>query len=248
MRAAILIIGSLLWDHGARSRWRESRLHSREMIHVRVPIRYGRLSSTRGRTFTMTFDSEASLGQAVVVPYSKPIYEPEDLWAEADELWAAESRRDPSGAIADTWGSVGALFREHRQTANMRREWAVRYASAVPEPIPPIDRHGELHIPWPVQSSTQEPVDFDVVLATATKAEAVPPEAVAVADAWVNQNHGFEEYFFENIRHGIRTNQDFAIWRRIEESGPRWLGRPSYAQAVAILRSAEVPGIEVNPA
>ena len=62
LKGAILIIGSLLWDpdqgneKGARKTWRNKRLKMEDRVHVKVPIRYGRLSgSVHNRHFTMVF-------------------------------------------------------------------------------------------------------------------------------------------------------------------------------------------------
>jgi hypothetical protein len=69
MRAGILIVGSLLWDpKREREAWRRSRLAIDRSVLVRVPIRYGRRSESRGNTFTMTICIGGGLGQAVVVP------------------------------------------------------------------------------------------------------------------------------------------------------------------------------------
>ena len=82
-----------------------------------------------------------------------------------------------------------------------------------------------------------KPADMDVILAIATKAEQRPPTAFEIADAWTSQDDGHERYFFENVRHGIRTPDDICIWRRIEEQSPRWLQECKYREAIALLRA-----------
>jgi hypothetical protein len=49
---------------------------------------------------------------------------------------------------------------------------------------------------------------------------------------------GHENYFFNNVQHGIRTPDDGDIWRRIEEKSPCWLEKKQrkYRKAVEILR------------
>jgi hypothetical protein len=49
---------------------------------------------------------------------------------------------------------------------------------------------------------------------------------------------GHERYFFENVRHGIRTPDDQLIWQRIEQKNPPWLHKAAYAEAIAIFRTA----------
>jgi hypothetical protein len=73
-------------------------------------------------------------------------------------------------------------------------------------------------------------------LATATEQAPSTPSPEVVADAWLEQRGGAEKYFFENVRHGIRTAEDLAIWRRVEGIGAPWLNDPRYAEPIAILR------------
>jgi len=68
--------------------------------------------------------------------------------------------------------------------------------------------------------------DVDVILATATKLNAASSQPQEVADAWIDQNRCYERYFFENVRHGIRTPEDGLIWQRIEEREPWRLRNP----------------------
>jgi len=60
-----------------------------------------------------------------------------------------------------------------------------------------------------------------------------------VATAWTGQNGGHEDYFFRNVENKVRTPDDLAIWRRIEERQPDWLAGGKYRKAVAILRREE---------
>jgi hypothetical protein len=100
-----------------------------------------------------------------------------------------------------------------------------------------VDVDGLLGIPWPTTTQSNKPVDFDVILATATKPDDVLPTPDVIADAWVNQRDGHEVYFFENVRHGIRTPDDQSIWKRIEQRRPPWVKAAVYAQPIALLRA-----------
>ena len=95
---------------------------------------------------------------------------------------------------------------------------------------------GNLEINWP-EAASKVSANIDVVLATATKPATVPPGANSVADAWLGQNDGFERYFLENVRHGIRTSDDVEIWRRLEDRKPDWLKSDNYARAIEVLRA-----------
>lgn len=233
MRAAILIIGSLLWDNDQRDSWRKSRLCIENRMHVKAPIRYGRRSTCN--TFTMTFRTEEVFGQVVLVPCVTVIGDVAGLVAEAEALWKAEQRSAATNSIGGSWGCVGVMFRTESTQAGLLAGWSNRFrvtASA----IPPVDDAGILHIPWPVTTAEARPADVDIVLATATKAEMNPPSVTEIADAWIDQRHGHERYFLENVRHGIRTPEDGLIWRRIEEQAPSWLRSGKYAEAVGLLR------------
>jgi hypothetical protein len=108
-------------------------------------------------------------------------------------------------------------------------------------PISPVDERGILQIAWPTPSSGGV-LDLDFLLATATRAECTRPTAEVIADAWVDQQGSHERYFFENVRNGIRTRDDIAIWKRIRERGAPWLQKLDYADAIAVLTSEEQRG------
>jgi len=206
-----------------------------EKVHVRVPIYYGRRARKRDETFTMTFAPDRPLGQGVVVSCAVSIEDISGLVSEAEALWKAEHPTASPHSIGTTWGCVGVLFRSQGVPPDWRREWANHFRAKA-SAIPPVDNCGLLGIPWPTKTSDNTPVDLDMILATATKAEVQAPTADAIADAWVEQHAGHERYFFENVRHGIRTTIDGLIWKRIEERQPKWLNDNAYGESVCLLR------------
>src|SRR5947209_5827452 len=107
MRAAVLIIGSLLWDNSDRAAWRKASLDVDRRLNVKASIRYGRRSKGRGGTFTMTLDTKAPSGTAVLVPCVSPIETIEHLVAEAEALWRAEQSTEGANSIGAAWGCVG---------------------------------------------------------------------------------------------------------------------------------------------
>lgn len=237
MRGGILIIGSLLWGSQEREEWRRSRLCVDQKVCVKAPIRYGRRSHSWGNTFTMTFAPDRPGGQAVLVPCKAAIVDVAALVAEAEALWKAEQRNASPGTISGSWGCVGVLFNIATEPAGWLRAWADHFRfRANASPILPVDEDGVLRIPWPTTTLEGAPAGVDMILATATRAEATCPSAEDIADAWLVQNNGNERYFFENVRHGIRTPEDLLIWRRIEVRRPHWLGSDAYTEAIAILR------------
>jgi hypothetical protein len=189
----------------------------------------------------MTFAVDGSLGRAVLVPCKRNPAEVEALVAESEALWKAEDRDAGPGSNAAPWGCIGVLFRDDRTSTDWSLAWAQHFQQQVSSPVPPVGRDGLLGIAWPM-TVADDAADLDVILATATEAEATRPSPEDIADAWIKQNGGRECYFFGNIRHGIRTSEDLLIWKRIEEQRPQWLSGRAYAEAVAILRG------EVNAA
>lgn len=243
MKCGILIIGSLFWDNeGRRKKWRRQRLYIGDSIPVHAPIYYGRKSGTRGGTYTMTFQQSGPAGRAALVPCQREIQTIEDLKDEAEALWEAEDAQSDPGMIGKGWGVVGALFGNDETTAALAQAWencfqgygAQRLSVVRDDDV--VGNNGVLKIKWP-EVEDGAPADMDIMLATVTKPK--PPEpsgAEEVAEAWIHQSAGHERYFFENVRHGIRTSDDGEIWRRIEERAPTWLKCKEYAKAIGILR------------
>jgi hypothetical protein len=233
MRIAILIVGSLIWDdRPARMRWRKTRLDVDRAVPVRAPIRYRRCSWTRGNTYTMTIDPLAPPGNALMVPCRATVESPQDLIEEAQSLWAAEQPGADDGAIGADWGCCGLVMREH--VPHVAETWASVFRERVKDPVSPVSKSGSLDIPWP-EPVAGRGLDVDVVFATATRAAAETPTLEAIAGAWLGQSDRQERYFFENVRHGIRTHEDLEIWRHIKVGDPDWLDAPHYADAVALL-------------
>src|SRR5215469_1321153 len=139
MRCGVLIIGSLLWDNSRRGDWRRKHLRVDEKVHVQLPMRYGRLSESRGNTFTMTLGQDRPYGQGVLVPCGREIRDPADLVTKAEALWKAErSAARPSDISAD-WGCVGALFRQENLPPRWLEAWTENFRAKVSSPVSPVD-------------------------------------------------------------------------------------------------------------
>lgn len=236
MHSAVLIIGSLLWrDADGRAKWRTERLNVKAQLPVQAPFYYGRKSQSG--TFTMTFENGEASSRGVLVPCTEEILTIDDLVKEAKALWKVEAPKSNNGAVCSDWGCVGALFRSDAPTQKLAADWTAHFQKAKAQAISVVNKNGLLDIGWP-NTLDGKPVDFDVILATATKPDEKPPLAQVVADAWADQC-GHEDYFFNNVRHGIRTPDDGDIWRRIEERSPCWLKKKGreYQEAIKILRS-----------
>lgn len=223
----VLIIGSLYWRQDCRKRWRDCRLNWKCQWLVTAPIRYGRLSGTPPKTYTMVFGEpgETQRGQAVVVQCQRPA---SNLIEEAEWLWAAEqtsSNHDhvplnctssPEHRIAPAtrWGCVALLSNPQ---SNLPQELAVWRARVAAEPNytanPPnlrrlVNPEGELQIPWPTVSDGS-PLPLDLLLATSNDPEPVYPTPPQIAAAWKrNTDPDRVGYFHNNRKYGIFTFQD----------------------------------------
>lgn len=236
MRGGVLIIGSLFWEEKReRGNWRRARLDMSRAKLITVSIHYGRRSTSRANTFTMVFTPERARGQAIVVPFKNQSANVDCVIAEAQALWKAEQPATAPGQINAEWGCVGLLLRDTASQSELAASWS-RFFRANAMPISPTNENGLLEFPWP-NDVYGRPIALDFLLATATKRERVWPTAKHVADSWCDQSKGYEEYFLQNVRCGIRTSEDNLIWARIEERQPNWLTSDAYADAIATLRN-----------
>jgi len=227
MNVGVLIIGSLLWDERRRP-WRDARLVLSSARAVSAPIRYGRLSASRGRTYTMVFSRLCEPGQGLVVQCTRVVTTSEDLLAEATALWAAEQPSAVADQIGSNWGCVAILCNPDRRIpADIVEAWGERVGrepsygqvSQAPAEGRLVSANGLLQIPWPRLISNREPVPLDLLLATAndpTIPGGVYPSAELITNAWNAAEGAHAEYFWKNIENGIRTFQDDEIYARLK--------------------------------
>lgn len=242
LRCGILIIGSLFWDtdkDDCRENWRASRLDLPAKQIVSAPIRYGRKSRTWGGAFTMILDSKAANGQGLLVPCKAQISSLNQLVEEVQWLWAAEAKALRTNKFHSGWGCVGALFGLNAMAAGIPDKWKIHFEAAKPSSLPAIGSDGRLNVPWPRTLQGDSVNDFDIILGTATMPNPADelPSPHEIAEGWAKQNEGYKRYFFENVRHGIRTQEDVEIWTAIIEQSPPWLTCEEYKPEIEILGS-----------
>jgi hypothetical protein len=184
----------------------------------------------------MSFKPGEPTGQAVLVPCVSDIEAIESLVDEANALWMAEDANATRGVLCKTWGCVGALFGSDEARDPLRALWCAHFRKVGAKGVSVVTADGLLDVAWPKMLDGWR-ADFDVILATATVPDASRPTSDTLAGAWVSQQGGNENYFFNNVEHGIRTPDDIAIWRGIEALSPPWLKAAEYAEAMRILRS-----------
>lgn len=231
LNVGILIIGSLLWDK-ERQAWREARLDLTSEQTVTAPIRYGRLSRTRGNTYTMVFSCLCDLGQGKVIRCTRSVSASADLIAEAEALWKAEQQLAEAGRIGSEWGCAALLCNPERQIpGEILKAWAERVGrepgygrvAQTDEEGRLVSEGGILHVPWPRLVGSGEPVQLDILLATANSptlagAPRAYPSVETIANAWNAADSRHAQYFWRNIENGIRTFQDDAIRARLRFS------------------------------
>ncbi|MES2174840.1 MAG: hypothetical protein V4523_12940 [Pseudomonadota bacterium] len=203
---------------------------------VRAPIHYGRKSVKRGGTFTMTFRQEEPSGFARLVPCKRDVESIDDLVEEASALWKAEAPNSKIGEIAARWGSVGVLFGNANARTLLASDWSDHFRGADGRALSVVTADGEFDIQWP-NYLDGKPIELDILLATATNPETSQPAVESVAEAWMKQDDGYERYFLQNVRHGIRTADDLKIWRHMASNPPAWMSAAdSYAEVFDALR------------
>lgn len=236
LNAGILIIGSLLWDtESARPTWRNRRLETSiaSMQTVTAPVRYGRKSELRGKTYTMVFSRKAGTGQAKALRCVRPISTPADLNVEAEALWKAEQPSAASGRIASKWGCVALLCNPGRKLPeDLLKAWAKRVGcepdyGKVTQTVEEgrlIDESGQILIDWPKVVDTGQPLQLDLLLATANDPEISAtrpdyPDPLTIAGAWNAAASKYAEYFWKNRENGICTFQDSEILALLRPGG-----------------------------
>jgi hypothetical protein len=266
----LLVVGSLYWEgmtEGECARilkdyrqtdeenpkakmrrdWRLKNLSPKpEDTHdVRVPIRYGRKSRSRGDSYTMVFSPECvnRLGSAKAIKCSQPIKSSEDLIPQAEEVWIAEDGQEkPTRSLSAGWGSVVLLvnpkFLDHTERPEREKllaDWAAQIkkspsygnlrllAKELTAGFKSELHRGRLQIPWP-QLVAGGDAPFDLLLATATNPEIDGalitdyPTPAAIARAWTN-NKNYAFYFWCNEASGITTADDRDIRQHLLSAG-----------------------------
>jgi hypothetical protein len=227
MKGAVLIIGSLLWETNEnavkneqgklREKWRET-LDIGKKIPLKVPIRYGRKSTSRKCTYTMIFsNSQKVLGTAFIVPYLKEITSFEELKQQAIQLAEAEgisTRRNPNRLIAKSWGAVGIVFNNNSKniTNEIKDLWHNEFKEfdntgyGLDGEEVSIKENGELNF------QIEIPDSIDYVFATPVKPNVSKyPTVERIAEAIIESNPRYDTYLKENYNNGIRTEGDEEI-------------------------------------
>ncbi|MCF6308782.1 MAG: hypothetical protein L3J09_12640 [Flavobacteriaceae bacterium] len=232
LKGGVIIIGSLLWDKTKiREEWRNNYLDITKMIEVKIPIRYGRLSSKRSTIFTMVFSSDCGnpkdLGVGKFVPFSENPITFKELNIQCIELIKAEHKKDKLDFTRFNWGwgtaaimlnpkSLLADYKNSESTKHFIKEWNKKigagfkisdYKVGKEEEI--LNNKAFLNFNWP--NSLDE---YDFFITTSNKSGLQKyPEPNEIAEKF---NENGAEYFYENVSNNITTFQDKQIKKHLK--------------------------------
>ena len=235
MRVGVLIIGSLYWDNDSREQWRCQRLAPLdERKYVCAPIRYGRLSRSRGCSYTMVFSKQLDNvpgGRAIVIRLRMPVNGIDDLMTEARRLWGAEGGKQ--GRISASWGCVALLENPRHPipddlrigwTEHVQQERSYGALNSAKGEASVVDESGFLTTSWPITDDDSD-LGVDALLATPTDPTIIRgdyPSAREIAAAWnAHDDENYERYvryYRQNRRCGIWTFQDRDIEKALRLS------------------------------
>lgn len=227
LKGGVLITGSLLWqdyltepNDNIRKNWRNNHISLEKKIMVKVPIRYGRLSSSD--IYTMTFSKALNpkkYGTAYFVPFKKAILRKEkDVIEEVKALSKAEGM---GGHFCKNWGVIGILFNntidpkiklkmvslwKSNIGANDNLEYKVNKSERSS-----IKPNGRLNFRWikPVDNRFIDILNsYDFLIAATTRPKKYP-NTIELSENVKKDDKRF--YFIENYKNGITTFQDISV-------------------------------------
>ena len=231
LKSGVIVIGSLLWqDHlhkkgdDIRRHWREEHLDLKNKIQIKIPIRYGRISESGIATMVFSNRMKNKPGLAYLIPFKQKINDIESLIKEGQALSIAEGMK---GEFTRSWGALTYLLNEERISDEMKKiiikvfrqrkklldikDYKVgREKSSVTKSL-------KLNIDWikPLCSRDKEKVmQFDFLMATATKPK---NRLLSFEEIAKGVELDFDrEYFLNNIKNGIITQEDFMIAKQLK--------------------------------
>ena len=237
----VIVIGSLLWDENPeRILWRKE-LDILNKKHIGLPIRYGRISSSRENTYTMVFSNEINdsktLGKGYVIPYKNKIETEKDFKLQILKLAKAENIHIKR--MSCSWGTVSILINPNIDTVRtnqIKDYWTklvefTKETKSTAQKEPTILQFGsknenkcitnnwELTINLNKQFN-KELEEFDFLIATSNSIKHKDnlekyPTAKEIAKAIFDNNH--YEYFLKNRKDFIQTFQDKRIMKILKK-------------------------------
>ena len=218
LTGGIIIVGSLFWDlHETRKDLRENYLKIQSTANVPVPIRYGRRSEKRG-TITMvvspTCKPHDKIGIGKLVPFSHAMIDSTSLTKAVGAIITAEMKKGVRNSMFYwDWGCLALLLNpaamDKESTDKLTRFWASKFESGFQPNSYILEgesellaQNGCLNLEW-----QEEYGGLDFLVLTATQPN-IPAPSIAQLVEYFKQD---DDYFRNNIIHGIHTYQDAKI-------------------------------------
>ncbi|WP_430965263.1 hypothetical protein [Spongiimicrobium sp. 2-473A-2-J] len=233
LKSGVIVIGSLLWQDylnekgdDIRRSWREEHLDLDNKIPIKVPIRYGRLSRSGIATMVYSNRMKNKLGFAYLIPLKHKINNTEALIEETQALSVAEGMK---GDFTRAWGVLTYLMNEERINPDFKKKIIRVFRQRknaeldinqykVGREKSCITKSLKLNIDWvkPIRSKDLKKLEqFDFLMATATKPKNRLLTFKEIANG-IESDLG-REYFINNIKNGIVTQEDFIIAKQMEK-------------------------------
>ena len=228
LKGGVIIIGSLLWqddlfknNDNIRLNWRKSHLDFDNRIPVKLPIRYGRKSSSDIMTMVFSNRMARKIGFGYVVPFNKIINNIDELLNEASALSTAEGM---GGDFVRSWGLLVYLLNDKLINVDQKKVISKLFKQQKKKNKINIDEYKvgrerscvtkslKLDISWivPIVNSDQSKIDgLHFALATATKPLNRIPSKNEIAESIKSDSE--RRYFINNLTNGIITFEDFEI-------------------------------------
>lgn len=166
------------------------------------------------------------LGTGIVVPTRAECCEPEDLFEEAELLWAAERNSEELGGLCAEWGKVCVLKNPNATIpGRILQAWEAKvkalstFYTTLPcangeDPV--LDpKNGHALFDWPTDCEIGEALGgLDMLLMTTSKPtlqDGRYPAPKEIAKAWLTDEGDNVMYFYNNRHFGISTFEDEEI-------------------------------------
>lgn len=211
------MIGSLFWE---RDRWASTALDFAHAHKIDVPIRYGRVSMSRDRGYTMVLCSAATpRGTAYLVPFVRPVRSFENLFEMGRVVAIAEGFKS---GLSSSWGTI-ALATFGGASEVLRHQWSEQTAGAAPAIVAaypsgqaPLDSSSTL-----ASEVLPDAMGFDLVFVAVTAPTNPFPTPTEIANAMGPPSHPNKafNYFAGNRRAGITTFEDRSILEKLRLRG-----------------------------
>lgn len=242
LKSGIIIIGSLLWDNSKiRSEWRNKYFNYKNKIEVDLPIRYGRISSSRMNTYTMVYSKilkKEEYGKGILLELKNEIDKIETLREILENSIRVERditqtewkflKKCEAFALNWSWGVVGLSINPKHIDSNMKFsskiEPIVQYWNDNLSDFDPkifslanegifIEKNGQFEIEW---TKEMDGLDFLFTTIVAPKTEIVNnyPDADQIALKMYESN--YYSYFIKNVENNISTKDDDRILELIK--------------------------------